>query len=358
MTTTPIVHGGQRIVWIDAAKGACIFMVVLWHTTIFSYTRIDFGTLPLDSLWTGVLTAFKPLRMPLFFLISGFLAHSAITRRTWQATFRSRVATLFWLYVLWMTINWLVISLMRTQIPGAAGVIPGEAYTLDVVEFMRGVFLADSGIWYLYALVLYFVVCKIFNRVTVPLLVTLALLQILSEHITQAWNFQKLLDYGIFYALGCFGRDHIARIYADFSARRWALVGVVLLASMALARQLGIFYWPVMQLFLSCLMVSFAIDTLSLILRFWQMRALQALGKRTLPVYVLHMLLVHPVTLLLADVDLSGTAGQALAVALPVLIATAVCAGCLLVRLVLDRGPGRALFDFPAMRNRPVAQGT
>ncbi|ART63318.1 acyltransferase family protein [Kushneria marisflavi] len=356
MTTTSPVHGGQRIAWIDAAKGACIFMVVLWHTTIFSYAQIDFGSLPLDSWWTGALTAFKPLRMPLFFLISGFLAHSAITRKSWQETFKSRVATLFWLYLLWMAINWIAISLMRTQIPGAAEIIPGEAYTLNIIEFVRGVFLADSGIWYLYALVLYFVVCKTFNRVAIPLLIVLALLQIFSEYITDVWNFKKLLDYGIFYAMGCFGRDRIAHVYAEFSAKRWVLVGAGLLASMAVARQLGIFYLPATQLFLSCLMVSFAIDTLSLILRFWQMRTLQALGKRTLPVYVIHMLLVHPLTLVMVDVELSGSLGQAIAVALPIIIATVVCAGCLLVRYLLDHGPGRALFDFPALRNRPVTQ--
>lgn len=354
MTTPTSVNNGQRIAWIDSAKGICIFMVVLWHTTIFSYTRIDFGGLALDSWWTGALTAFQPLRMPLFFLISGFLAHSAVVRKSWQETFKPRVATLFWLYLLWMAINWVVISLIRTRIPGAAEIIPGDAYTLNAVEFIRGAFLADSGIWYLYALVLYFLVCKLFHRVAIPLLLTLALLQILSEQITQAWNFQKLLDYGLFYALGCFARDRIALLYAGFSARRWALVGAALVALMALSRATGIFYLSVTQLALACLMVSFAIDTLNLMLRFWQMGALKALGRRTLPVYVIHMLLVHPLTLLMVNVELDSSAGRAIAAVLPLAIAAAVCAGCLLVRYVLDRGPGRALFDFPAPGNRAM----
>ena len=85
--------GRDRTVWADVAKGMCILLVVLWHVVTKHYLRIDWHVSPpIPGAW-GVLTEqLLPMRMPLFFTISGMFAIGAV-RRPWRVLGRSKVAT-------------------------------------------------------------------------------------------------------------------------------------------------------------------------------------------------------------------------------------------------------------------------
>jgi uncharacterized membrane protein YcfT len=63
----------SRIDWVDYAKGFCIIMVVMMHSTLGVEQAAGQGG------WMHVAVAFaRPFRMPDFFLISGlFLARSS-----------------------------------------------------------------------------------------------------------------------------------------------------------------------------------------------------------------------------------------------------------------------------------------
>src|SRR5690242_9828896 len=57
---------GAREVWADAAKGACILLVVLWHVITKDYLQIDWhaGT-SLPGMWGTLGDQLLTLRMPL-----------------------------------------------------------------------------------------------------------------------------------------------------------------------------------------------------------------------------------------------------------------------------------------------------
>lgn len=64
-----------RVEWVDKARGLCIFLVVMMHTTL------GIEKLTGDTGWMHAVVAFaQPFRMPDFFLISGLFLAATIDR--------------------------------------------------------------------------------------------------------------------------------------------------------------------------------------------------------------------------------------------------------------------------------------
>ncbi|NMA77488.1 MAG: acyltransferase family protein, partial [Actinomycetales bacterium] len=68
-----------RIAWLDLVRAASIVLVVLYHVG----AGAGYALLPKDSSsagawWSSVNLALAPVRMPLFFLVSGMLAVRAV----------------------------------------------------------------------------------------------------------------------------------------------------------------------------------------------------------------------------------------------------------------------------------------
>ena len=75
----------SRVAWVDYAKGFCIIMVIMMHSTLGVEKAAD------AEGWMHYLVAFaKPFRMPDFFMISGlFLAR--VIDRDWRDYLDRRV---------------------------------------------------------------------------------------------------------------------------------------------------------------------------------------------------------------------------------------------------------------------------
>ena len=92
-------HCAAAIDWVDYAKGFCIVMVVMMHSTLGVEQAAG------REGWMHALVAFaKPFRMPDFFLISGlFLAR--VIDRDWRDYLDRKVVHFAYFYVLWVTIQ-------------------------------------------------------------------------------------------------------------------------------------------------------------------------------------------------------------------------------------------------------------
>ena len=67
--------GAPRVDWVDYAKGFCIVMVVMMHSTLGVEAAAG------QESWMHALVAFaKPFRMPDFFMISGLFLARRIDR--------------------------------------------------------------------------------------------------------------------------------------------------------------------------------------------------------------------------------------------------------------------------------------
>src|SRR6187455_135618 len=99
MGTDPGQVGAARVDWVDYAKGFCIVMVVMMHSTLGVEAAAG------RESWMHAWVAFaKPFRMPDFFLISGlFLAR--VIDRDWRTYLDRKVVHFVYFYLLWVTIQ-------------------------------------------------------------------------------------------------------------------------------------------------------------------------------------------------------------------------------------------------------------
>jgi uncharacterized membrane protein YcfT len=144
------VGAAQRVDWVDYAKGICIVMVVMMHSTLGVEAAAG------EASWAHALVAFaKPFRMPDFFLISGlFLAR--VIDRDWRSYLDRKVVHFAYFYLLWVTIQF------AFKAPGFAA----EHGALGVIRLYAEAFVEPFGtLWFIYLLPILFVVTKLARNV-------------------------------------------------------------------------------------------------------------------------------------------------------------------------------------------------
>jgi uncharacterized membrane protein YcfT len=171
-SATPTHPAGDRVDWVDYAKGICIVMVVMMHSVLGVEAASG------QTGFMHALVAFaRPFRMPDFFLISGLFL-SVVIDRDWRTYLDRKVVHFAYFYVLWVTIQF------GFKAPGFAA----ESSWTHVGYLYLESFIEPFGtLWFIYLLPIFFVVTKLTRRVA-PLLifVTAALLE--SSHVATGWT--------------------------------------------------------------------------------------------------------------------------------------------------------------------------
>src|ERR1044072_3927135 len=157
MGTEPGQVGAPRVDWVDYAKGFCIVMVVMMHSTLGVEAAAGQGR------WMAHPVAFaKPFRMPDFFLISGlFLAR--VIDRDWRTYLDRKVVHFAYFYVLWVTIQFAV------KAPGLAA---EQGWATVGILYLESFIQPFGTLWFIYLLPIFFVVAKL-TRGASPLLIWL-----------------------------------------------------------------------------------------------------------------------------------------------------------------------------------------
>ena len=135
-----------RINWVDYAKGICIVLVVLMHSTLGVEKAAGAA-----SWLHGFIEWAKPFRMPDFFLISGLFLASRIDR-PWREYFDSKVLHFAYFYILWMTLQCLTKAYGLYAAGGGMAVL--QDYAMGFVE-------PYGTLWFIYMLAVFFVVVKL-----------------------------------------------------------------------------------------------------------------------------------------------------------------------------------------------------
>ena len=299
--TTDATRPG-RFDWVDVAKGFCMVLVVLLHVAGWYEVEVNEGE---PTFWWGFSETFAPLRMPLFFFISGFLAGPAL-RRTLGGTRRKTIGLLF------VCTIWTLLFVSRLFIPAARG---GEDAPSgwDVLLSV----LLPTSFWYLWALPVFFVLAwlcvRAFGRFRAWALVPFAGLAIVAPLIDPATAHLLEAPLGrselgsvaanlVWFYAGVCGGPLWMRIMA--SARWWKVgvasavyAGLFTLASMTDTLSDLKFFLAPAALYAAALLVAL-LDMNRLV-----MRALRRIGQLTLPVYIFH---IFAISVLSAVVKLSG----------------------------------------------------
>jgi uncharacterized membrane protein YcfT len=142
-----------RIDWVDYAKGICIVLVVMMHSTL------GVGQAAGGEGWLHTVVEFaKPFRMPDFFLISGlFLAQ--VIDRDWRTYLDRKVVHFVYFYLLWTAIQFAV----------KAPVFVHESGVLGMAWLYLETFWEPFGtLWFIYLLPVFFVTAKLARSLRIP----------------------------------------------------------------------------------------------------------------------------------------------------------------------------------------------
>lgn len=194
----------QRLLWLDAAKGGAIVLVVLHHSIIHASAA---GIA--DSLYGSLDHYLRQMRMPLFFIASGITTSFAINSTPSQYLTR-KVLPICWILLVWTLILGLVFQDFILSHPfGADGVF---AYV------MHGFLQPDYGLWFVVAILWMSVLAYLVRDLPPWLVLTIAFviaaligfglgpqtIPPLSDHLVN-----QVLSYGFFFFLGLYGRNII-----------------------------------------------------------------------------------------------------------------------------------------------------
>lgn len=337
MTAETSPAPAQRIAWIDVARGIAITLVVFHHSIQF----LDATGWQVDAL-VQVTAMLSTFRMPLFFLVSGLLASSAIARLSFTSLFWKRLALLVYLYALWCVIWWAWFLFVPR---------PFDPQTSPVGDLATAIYLPWSGLWFLYALILYTVAAWALRRLPrlAQLGIAFAVACLFATGIVTVSSSYTWRSVGTYFALFMIGV--VCRQLVEAYARRvtvWWLLGsgAVLAAGTVVLPSLPL--QGVFRVALCVVGAAFGVSIAVMVARSSvARRAVGALGSRTLPIYVLNSLLLALAVALLPVDLLPGWLAAVLLTAVVITLA-----------LVIRRAVGSisGIFTLPAPVQRFAAR--
>lgn len=331
-------QGGARIAWVDVGRAIAVLAVLLMHYRIWGIAAQDNPTGGGLRQWRMISTAFDGIRMPLLFVLSGALASRTLLARPPRAGMRRAVSS-FYLVLIWTTIYALLGALNLAELAPVPGSWQG---------YLRVLFVPSTTMWFVYALGAYTVVIICLRRA--PAWFVLALFMAataFAHYFGDQWPLLtwRTVAYGVFFAVGVYGRDALFR----FAARPQPLmiaVALVLYTGSLVGRS-ALSALPTLELlgFLvrSGTGIVLGITLAVLLARF--IPALALIGRRTLPIYVLHVPLIWLILSMpaLQTVFFPPSAKWAW----PLIGVTFIVAVSLALHAILMRTPARVLFDMP-----------
>ncbi len=270
----------SRVPWVDVAKSFAIILVALNHATVLGVPE-ELA----NPAWLDINTYLAAFRMPMFFFAAGLFAES-IVRRPWGRLWTSRLALLVWMFLLWTLIRFAYFSAVPMDTR------PRET---NVLVLAISPLWPLSGLWFLHALVAFFVVSKLLHRMPRWLLLGLAAaMSIAFSSGVTVFNisYDGMAKYYIFFLIGMFFRERVLRENA--SARPLATVALIAVYGLAVAVSVitGTEKVPGTQLVLGIAAIT-AGSLLARAIAATPARGLFAyLGRNTIQIYVLHVLLI------------------------------------------------------------------
>lgn len=201
----------SRIDWVDYAKGICIILVVMMHSTLGVEKAIG---------QTGHLSSFiewaRPFRMPDFFLISGLFLSRRIDGN-WRDYLDKKVLHFAYFYVLWMSIQFAL---------KGPGIYQAEGLGALLGSYAMGFIEPFGTLWFIYLLAIFFVVTKAVKNLPPLLIFAAAALLEMAPVATGSLIIDEFAARYVYFFTGYW----LAGIIIASADRMWSRSGVALMA--------------------------------------------------------------------------------------------------------------------------------
>jgi len=336
----------ERVLWFDYAKGICIILVVMMHSTLG--VGKAFGG---DGFMHLIVAFAKPFRMPDFFMLSGLFLSLAIGR-SWAHYLDKKLVHFGYFYLLWFVI--------QATIKTSATVGLGAGIMLR--QLLDSLINPYPTLWFIYVLPLFFIVTKLARYVPGWLmLAAAAVLQTVPVH--SGWNAidHFAVHYYVFFlsgyllaphvfALAAWAGNNIAKAAAGIAA--WAVLnGILAFSPSPLDGWPTLASLPVVSIALGGIGATAIVVIASLLQKFDVVRFIRYCGRNSIVLYIsftIPMAMTRVILLktqLISDIGLASVVVWVVAVISP-----------LIVHLVLHRTPLRFLYERPAWIGLPYQQ--
>jgi uncharacterized membrane protein YcfT len=345
--------GSSRLQWVDAARGVCVVLVVLYHVGLLTYE--PFRSVmwpPVERGWFAINALLAAMRMPLLLAISGMLAARRIREGWGRPGAAVRAASTYYLYVVWLVIHSVIFVLIGgSTFQRSVGV--GPAFAIELVLPVR------TFLWYIFALALYVVffttVRRLPARIVLPALFVGSVVLLAFE--PGDMQYVKIIVNAVWFGIGVYcapllGRLGDRRRISDIALAAVAGALLIVLGKAGLPQPVQAFLAQaagVAFLILGCLVVAHLCR--------WKpfARTAEYVGRRTLQVYVLHIPFCYLIARLIGSDRLGTMLGSPVVAAVwPLVITAVLVVVSLWLRLALDKMGLGVLFAMPAGWTRRI----
>ena len=339
----PMKSAKARLTWIDAAKGLSMVLVVLLHSAAWYVDGQRFG----DSIWLDFSRAVEPLRIPLFFVVSGTLIARRIEGD--RPKVLRRAASLFSVYVLWSVIH----ASRLVLFPALAPQTPFSPELIFWTIISPGIY------WYIWALPIYYVVTVLVygrriseHRASAGVYATFVLAALCSffwAEISALWSDGLALDSRVEYDFsGSAVRNYFWFLLGVMVSKtiiaqsklipcsgvRPLAIGIGLIVAGMLVARIGVHAKFSLAPFL---MVPGAIILLCRIGESFVATVLVKIGAQTLPVYIFHFFILNALSFLVGKFVAPGLLPVWLSVTIPPLMTLVIVPSTMAAENVLRR---------------------
>jgi len=331
-----------RILWIDVARGICMLLVVCMHFDEMLFSRIV-SFAPAEKMWDVLSSAARPARIPAFFLLSGLLASSSLMRPL-SAVFEKRMLIQYYAFVVWSFIHLLAMSVIfwnPTKDVLAGALIAFAARNISNLVWPM------TQVWFLFALPVFFALAWLTRRMPKTVL-TVSLVVSCFSQLVDDTTLSLMLRSFAFFLIGCHFPLFVKRV--ALGSRPFYLISLLgaYATAVALILVLG---EEVPGIWLPATIFGIAlVICVSAILQRTVLGSLLAfIGKRTLPIYVLHGLLLLIIGHLLGGYQLPGGSSfwNAVQLAFPPIGIVGLVSLCLFLHAGLMKVGAEWLFTVP-----------
>jgi len=287
---------GTRVAWIDATRGICVIGVVLMHVCVSLYLE-EVGHAGSAAVWQELIDEMTPFRIPALALVSGILLSKRI-RQGWSSTaLRRSTTTSAWLYTVWLTM-FLLFAL-------ATGEGVWTQQVPDVQSYLQELVLPRTVLWYIFALAVWAALLSSLRnvepRLVFGLLVAVSIASFSFAGTPGFDHYISIAQYAFMFAAGVYWRHAIVERTERGPVSWTAMLALAvfafcwLLNEFAYRTDVSIAVSVPQRLSAAFLLLVGA----RMLCGITVIRApLVWIGRRTLPIYVLHPLLIDSIRLI------------------------------------------------------------
>lgn len=318
--------------------------MVIYHANIIASSQEIVS--PIYNYISGIL---RPVRMPLFFALSGFLAASTM-RRSWRTVLDNKFVLYLYLFGMWSMIH---IAFFKYITPHPSANFSGAFAEIVLSGFIR----PQTGIWFIWALSFYFLVARALVRmpgyaVLLSLVTSTIAFSPLIDPLGLNFAQESALKYVAFFVIpAMYGMPALDRISRSIPLMCVAIAAVMavslilpnLTSTFAAAAGLSAVALGTCGM-LAGILTAIMVSKIS-----FANKLLGYLGKNTLPVYLIHLMIIALVVPTL-DRMLLPPFDQYLAVPLLTVMATA---GSLFMAWCLKQAGAYWFFALPKRHAKP-----